>query len=116
MVIVDVSNSCWRIILQGLQVLWDGWMLLIALNEDGSVTELYDQDYIHNGKKLINPLDRPVEIFQLGGDSCALDHIGLVYNRFIFDEYGLIQEDVKRQECQNWGSVQSKLKIAQDVH
>jgi hypothetical protein len=35
---------------------------------------------------------------------CCLEHIGLVYNKFNFDEHGLKLEDVKCQDRQNWGS------------
>jgi hypothetical protein len=58
---------------------------------------------------------------------CCLEHIGLVYNRFTFDEHGLKLEDVKRQDRQNWASAQRicqektreclrKLRLTSDVH
>jgi hypothetical protein len=31
---------------------------------------LHDQDYIHDGKKLINPLDSLVKSLQLGVETC----------------------------------------------
>jgi hypothetical protein len=85
---------------------WDGWLLSGCLGEDGSVQGLHDQDYIYNGKKLVNPLDSPVKVLQLGGDLLALEHVGLVYNRFTFDEHGLRAEDVQRSDRQNWASAQ----------
>jgi hypothetical protein len=63
-------------------------------------------DFIHNGKKLINPLDSLVKVLQLGSDVCCLKHIGLIYNTFKFDEHGLRLEDVTRTDRQNWASVQ----------
>ena len=35
---------------------WEGWMFSASLDEHGNATGLHNQDYIHNGKKLINPL------------------------------------------------------------
>jgi hypothetical protein len=70
--------------------------LSARVNADGGIYGLHDQDFIHNGKKLINLLDSPVRVLQLGGDMCYLEHIGLIYNRFTFDEYGLKLKDVKK--------------------
>ena len=44
-----------------LRVDWDGWLLTSSLNKHGDASGLHDQDWIHNGKKLINPLDSPVK-------------------------------------------------------
>jgi hypothetical protein len=71
-----------------LQVLWDGWLLSAGLNANGGVHGLHDQDFIYNGKKLINPLDSPIKTLQLGGDNCYLDHLGMVYNKFSYDQHG----------------------------
>jgi hypothetical protein len=106
---------------------WEGWLMSAGLDNEGRIHGLHDQDFIHNGKKLINPLDSPVRILQLGGDMCCLEHIGLVYNKFNFDEHGLKLEDVKCQDRQNWGSAQricqqktrdclKRLRMAPDVH
>jgi hypothetical protein len=76
------------------------------VNRDGNIEGLHDQDYIHNGKKLINPLDSPVHTLQLGGDIAMLEYIGLVYNKYSIDDHGLKLEDVTKTDRQNWGSVQ----------
>ena len=89
-----------------LSVGWEGWFLTASLNAEGDAFGLHDQDYIHNGKKLINPLLSSVWCLQLGGDACLLQHVGLVYNRFTADEHGLRQEDIDRKDRQNWGSAQ----------
>ena len=39
-----------------LDVGWEGWVFSASLNPSGNAKGLHDQDYIHNGKKLINPL------------------------------------------------------------
>ena len=67
---------------------------------------LHDQDFIHNGKKLINPLDSVVKNLQLGFDVCYLDHLGQVYQKFALDQHGLRKEDVQRTDRQNWASAQ----------
>ena len=80
---------------------WAGWNLTATKNELGQVVGLGDQDFIHNGKKLINPLDSPVRVLQLGADICCLEHLGLVYNKFSVDEHGLKLEDINRSDRQN---------------
>ena len=37
------------------QIPWEGWRLT-GLYDGFKVTRLHDQDYIQNGKKLVNPL------------------------------------------------------------
>ena len=76
-------------------------MLIAIIGADGIVYDLLDQDYIHNCKKLVNPLDSLVKVLQLGVDLLALEHVGLVYNKFTFDDHGLLAEDVQRSDCQN---------------
>ena len=44
------------------EVSWEGFILFALLVDTMSVYGLHDQDFIHNGKKLINPLDSPVHI------------------------------------------------------
>jgi hypothetical protein len=85
---------------------WEGFVLSASVVHSGSVSGLHDQDFIHNGKKLINPLDSLVRVLQLGGDVCYLEHVSQMYNKFSFDEHGLRLEDVNRTDRQNWASVQ----------
>ena len=51
-----------------LSVDWEGWVFTSAINIHGEATGLHDQDYIHNGKKLLNPLDSNVKTLRLGAD------------------------------------------------
>ena len=55
-----------------LSVGWEGWFLTASLNAESDAFGLHDQDYIHNGMKLINPLLSSVQCLQLGGDVCLL--------------------------------------------
>jgi hypothetical protein len=80
------------------EVPWEGFILSASLVDISSVSGLQDQDFIHNGKKLINPLDSPVRVLQLGGIVCCLEHVGQMYNKFTFDEHGLWLEDVNRKD------------------
>lgn len=67
---------------------------------------MHDQDYIHNGKKLLNPLDSSVKTLQLGGDIATIGHIGMIFNKYTQDEHGLRMVDVKRDDRQNWAYAQ----------
>jgi hypothetical protein len=82
---------------------------------------------VYNGKKLINPLDSPARVLQLGGDICCLEHVSLVYVKFQLDEHGLYKEDYTRKDRQNWALTQRlcqkktrdclrKLYLLDDVH
>lgn len=88
------------------EVPWEGFVLSAVLGVGNRVQGLHDQDFIHNGKKLINPLDSVVKTLQLGLDICCLGHVGQVYNKYTFDQHGLRQEDVNRSDRQNWASAQ----------
>ena len=85
---------------------WLGSKLSGSVLDSGQVVGLHDQDFVHNGKKLINPLDSAVKSLQLGADICLLEHIGQVYNKFTYDDHGLRLEDVQRTDRQNWRSAQ----------
>jgi hypothetical protein len=63
--------------------------MYVGLNEAQDGWGFHDQNCIHNGKKLINPLDNQMKSLQLGIKTCFLEHIGLVYNKYIFDQHGL---------------------------
>lgn len=89
-----------------LDIGWEGWMFSASLDENGNAKGLHDQDYLHNGKKLINPLLSAARILQLGGDLCLHNHIELVFQQFESDEHGLKMEDVDRKDRQNWGAAQ----------
>ena len=91
---------------QRLKVDWPGWVFSAKLDSNGNGMGLHDQDFIHNGKKLINPIDSPVRTLQLGADVVTLTHLGLVYNKFSCDQHGLKLEDTNRKDRQNWASAQ----------
>ena len=88
------------------EIPWEGWSLSCEWLEENKVRGLHDQDFIHNGKKLINLLDSCVKNLQLGADVCFLDHLGQVYQKFAIDQHGLRKEDVQRTDRQNWASAQ----------
>ena len=100
-----VTDYCSK---QGLryEIPWEGWSMSCQWLGENKIQGLHDQDFIHNGKKLINPLDSAVKNLQLGADVCYLDHLGQVYQKFSIDQYGLRKEDVQRTDRQNWASAQ----------
>jgi hypothetical protein len=68
---------------------WEGFVFSAVKIRHALVTSLHDQDFIHNGNKLINPLDSPVCVLQPRGDICCLEHVGQIYNKFTYDQHGL---------------------------
>lgn len=44
--------------------------------------DVYDQDCIHNDKKILNPLDHPTRILQLGRYTAHMNHLRLVMTTF----------------------------------
>jgi len=81
-------------------------MLSASLDENGDTRGLHDQDFIHNGKKLINPLLSAARTLQLGRDLYLQNHIKQVFHAFRALEHGLKLEDIKRRHYQNWIEVQ----------
>ncbi|KAL2643815.1 hypothetical protein R1flu_011402 [Riccia fluitans] len=61
---------------------WDGWVLSAIVLDSGDVYALGDQDPIHNGKKMINPLDRSSYPIVLGDFHACLEHVQLVYKLY----------------------------------
>jgi hypothetical protein len=59
---------------------------------------LHGQDFIHNGKKLVNLLDSFVRTLQLGGDMALHEHLGQLSWKYTFDQYKLKLEDIQRAE------------------
>ena len=57
---------------------------------------------MHNGNKLVNPLDSPTRHLILGEEHASLNHIYLVYATFSIDQHGLQEGDFKREDRQNW--------------
>lgn len=66
---------------------WEGFVFFAMKIRHALVTNLQDHDFIDNGKKLINPLDSLVRVFQLGGDICCLEHKGQIYNKFTYNQH-----------------------------
>ena len=81
---------------------WDGWYFSARILQNNDVYGLHDQDFVHNGKKLVNPLDLPSCHFILGNENATLNHIYLVYHSFSVDRHGLQDGDIKREDRQNW--------------
>jgi hypothetical protein len=81
--IVECNNSCCRLTwveMNKVIILLHGTYgnYFFVLNEHREPSSLHDQDYIHNGKKMINPLNSHVWLLQLGVNICCLEHLGLM--------------------------------------
>lgn len=86
---------------------WEGWVFSHSYNtENGDPTGLHDQDFIHNAKKLINPLDSPSKVMHIGNSIATLEHIEMMYKLYTISEHGLNHEDLLRTDRQNWSSAQ----------
>ena len=72
-----------------------------TVDEKGNCSRLHDQDWIHNGKKLVNPLDSPMKTLQLGEDRAFHTHLRMVYKKYSYNEHGLKLVDVQRKDRQN---------------
>ena len=55
-----------------LKIKWDGWLLTASVNAIGNAFGLHDENYIHNGMTLVNPMDSLVRVIQLGSDVASL--------------------------------------------
>ncbi|KAL2609054.1 hypothetical protein R1flu_027627 [Riccia fluitans] len=77
---------------------WDGWVLSGIVLDSRDVYALGDQDPIHNGKKMINPLDKSSYPIVLGDFHACLEHVQLLYKLYSHDHHGLNIDDVMRQD------------------
>ena len=75
--------------------------------ENGYVVEdMCDQDYVHNHKKLLNPLDHASRVLRMGEYLVHMNHLQLVSEVFPFVDHGLGVSDIERRDRQNWRSAQ----------
>ena len=65
-----------------------------------------DQDYVHNHKKLLNPLDHATRVLRMGEHLVHMNHLQLVSEVFPFADHGLGVSDIERRDRQNWRSAQ----------
>ena len=68
---------------------------------------LYDQDFVHGGNKLVSPLDSPTRQLAIGEVWITLNNIAMVYHAFSIDRHKLHEGDIQRTFCQNWGATQT---------
>jgi len=80
-----------------LNVGWEGWMFMASLDDNENLNSLYNQDYIHNSKKLINLLLSIARTLQLGGDLYLYNCIKQVFHLFTAEEYDLKMEDIEKR-------------------
>ncbi|KAL2630167.1 hypothetical protein R1flu_014853 [Riccia fluitans] len=66
---------------------WDGWVLSGIVLDSRDMYALGDQDPIHNGKKMINPLDKSSYPIVLGDFHACLEHVQLVYKLVFRDKF-----------------------------
>lgn len=65
-----------------------------------------DQDFVHNHKKLLNPLDHATLVLRMGEYLVYTNHLQLVSEVFPFADHGLGVSDIEHSDRQNWRSAQ----------
>ena len=85
-----------------------GFAMSCQLREDAEtvICNLGDQDYIHNHKKLLNPLDHGSRTLTLGQYRVHMNDLRLVQDICDFDQHKLSADDINRTDRQNWLSAQ----------
>ncbi|MCO5573933.1 hypothetical protein L7F22_027711 [Adiantum nelumboides] len=84
---------------------WKGWPLSAKMVDNG-VIGLHDQDFIHNGKKLVNVLDKSKRQLAIGDVWITLNHVLIVYDAFSVDKHMLKEGDIRQDDRQNWARAQ----------
>ena len=84
---------------------------LDEVNGKKFVVDLSDQDYVHNGKKIVNHLMHPSRVLSLGGNLCFMNNLQLLVNNEHMSsfDHGLQQPDIERRDRMNWESTQRLL-------
>jgi hypothetical protein len=77
---------------------------LLVLCAAGAVRDIHSQDSIHNGKKMMNPLDSACRILALGDYTATMNHIHLICEKYDVTEHGLRANDPHRTDRQNWAA------------
>ena len=73
------------------------------------IRDVGDQDCIHQGKKLINPLDHSTRTMMMGDtNTIHMNHLQLLSDRFDRLHHGLTKTHILRKDRQNW-------KVAQEL-
>ena len=70
------------------------------------VEDMCDQDYVHNHKKLLNPLDHATRVLRMCEYLVHMNHLQLVSEVFPFADHGLGVSDSERRYRQDWTSAQ----------
>ena len=70
------------------------------------IRDVSDQDYIHNHKKLLNPLDHASRALMMRNYLVHMNHLQLVYEMFPIPDHGLGEDDIQCRDRQNWRSAQ----------
>ena len=78
---------------------------------DYVIRDMCNQDFIHNHKKLLNPLDHADRVLMMGNFLVNMSHIQLVYESRPVLDHGLGLGEIDRRDRQNWRSAHAALDI-----
>ena len=84
---------------------------LVEVTNQKFAANLSDQDFIQNGKKLVNHLMHPSRVFSLGGNLCHINHVQLIISNpnITNFQHGLQQSSVDDPDRMSWESAQGLL-------
>ena len=67
---------------------------------------MHDQDFVHNGEKLVNILDKTNHQLAIGDVWITLNHVIIVYDSLSIDKHMLREGDIRWDDHQNWDVAQ----------
>ena len=109
----DHASACWNWGHRKQILVGSCWpKVCVYLSQGGNrrgqyiIRDLWDLDYIHNHKKMLNPLDHATRALILGDYMVHMNHIKRAYHVFSPMEHGLGACDINCHDRQNWRSVQ----------
>ena len=109
----DHASACWNWGHRKQILVGSCWpKVCVYLSQGGNrrgqyiIRDLWDLDYIHNHKKMLNPLDHATRALILGDYMGHMNHIKRAYHVFSPMEHGLGACDINCHDRQNWRSVQ----------
>ncbi|MCO5558780.1 hypothetical protein L7F22_012367 [Adiantum nelumboides] len=79
---------------------WKGWPLSAKMVDNG-IIGLHDQDFVHNGKKLVDVLNKVKRQFVIRDVWITLNHVLILNDAFFIDKHMLREEDIRQDDCQN---------------
>ena len=98
-------KDCYSTTVMIYKIPWGG-QRLTELYVGFKVTRLHDQDHIHGGKNIVNPLFSGRRDLIVGEELISFNHVRMVYNNFKVDDHKLKIENIESIDHKKWASAQ----------